>query len=190
MNLKPLAVETNPEPDEVNQGLAGSEQPNEPPFEGDEVDYEESASKSDRKMPRRAETPVSRLKDEVKDLRDIMNQVLMETVKNRRASSGETRPVVYMKNMPKRMTWDTRDKRNIEAFLTEYEAYCDAAGYISDAVWVRNFGYFLKEGASMTFANWRRPCVRRVKRLGGRCVVKTTSTSTRRHAASRNEVVK
>ena len=60
-----------------------------------------------------------------------------------------------MKNVPKPMLWDTRDKRNIEAFLTEYEAYCDTVGYIGDAVRVRSFRSFLKEGASTTFASWR-----------------------------------
>ena len=84
-----------------------------------------------------------------------MNQVLIELVKKWSASSEETRPVVYMKNVPKLMTRDTRDKRNIEAFRTEYEAYCDAAGYIGDAVRIRSFGSFIKEGASMTFSNWR-----------------------------------
>ena len=139
LNLEPLAVETNPEPGEVNQDVAGSEQHNVPLFVSDEVDYDESASESDRKGPRRSETPVAPLKDEVKEMRGIKNQILMELLKSRTASSEEPRPTVYMKNVPKPMIWDTRNKRNIEAFITEYEAYCDASGYIGDEVRVKRF---------------------------------------------------
>ena len=60
-----------------------------------------------------------------------------------------------MIHLPKPLTWDTRDKRNIEAFLSEYEAYCDASGYIGNEVRMRSFGPFIKEGASIAFAAWR-----------------------------------
>ena len=139
LNLEPLVVGTNPEPGQVNQGAAGSDQPNVPLVASDEVDYDESESESDRKGSRRSETPVTRLKDEVKKIRRIMTNILdqnhlfMELLKSRTVSSNEPRPT-YMKNVPKPMTWDTRDKRNIETFLTEYEAYCDASGYIGDEV--------------------------------------------------------
>lgn len=159
-NLEPLAIGPNPELGEVNQDVAESEQPNVPLVASDEVDYDESESESDRKGPRRSETPVTRLKDEVKEIRGIMtnildqNHLLMELLKSRTASSDEPRPT-YMKNVPKPITWDTRDKRNIETFLTEYEAYCDASGYIGDEVRVRSFGSFLKDGASIAFAAWQ-----------------------------------
>lgn len=42
-------------------------------------------------------------------------------------SSDATRST-YMKNVSKPTTWNTKDKRNIEAFLTEYETYCDVSG--------------------------------------------------------------
>ena len=58
-----------------------------------------------------------------------------------------------MTNVPKPMLWDMRHKRKIEAFFTQYEAYCDVAGCIGDAVRVRSFGSFLKEGASTTFVS-------------------------------------
>ena len=57
-----------------------------------------------------------------------------------------------MKNVPKPTTWDTKDKRNIETFFTEYEMYCDASGYIGDEVRIRSFGSFSKDGASIAFA--------------------------------------
>jgi hypothetical protein len=162
-NLEPMALDPNPEADEVNQGIGDSGQPNEPPPRGDEVDYEpeESASDSDRKNPRRSETKLTRVETELKKMRNMMNLVVLQLAKATSASSGGTSPGLYMKNMPKPPVWDTRDKRNIEAFLTEYEAYCEAAGYIGDAVRVRSFGSFLKA----EFAR-RGPCVGRVKDLG------------------------
>lgn len=139
----------------------GSELPNVPLNASDEVDYDGSESDSDRKRPRRSETPVKHLKDEVDQMRAVMttlidqNNIMLEIIKsNRSASSDGPRPT-YMKNVPKPVTWDTRDKRNIEAFLTEYEAYCDVSDYIGDEVRVRSFGSFLKEGASIAFAAWQ-----------------------------------
>ena len=70
------------------------------------------------------------------------------------SSSNVTKPT-YIKNVPKSTTWDTKDKRNIEDFLTEYETYCDASRYNGDDVKVRSFGSFLKDGASIAFAAWR-----------------------------------
>jgi hypothetical protein len=102
---------------------------------------------------------VTRLKDEIKDIRRIMtnildqNHLLMKLFKSRTASSDESHPT-YIKNVPKPMTWDTRDKRNMETFLTEYKTYCNASGYIGDEVRVRNFGSFFKDGASIAFAAW------------------------------------
>lgn len=60
--------------------------------------------------------------------------------------------------------WDTKDKRNIEAFVTEYETYCDALGYRGDKVRVRSFGSFLKEGASITFVAWQSGCAEDLER--------------------------
>ena len=155
LNLEPLTVETNPESGEVNQGVAGSEQPKIPLVASDEVDYDGSESDSDRKGPRRSETPIARLKDEVKDIRAVManlmdqNHLMIEILKSTRsASSDGTRPT-YMENVPKPLTWDTRDKRNIEVFLTEYEAYCDASGYIGDNVRVRTLGPSLRRAHSL-----------------------------------------
>lgn len=76
LNLEPLTVETNPEVGEVNQGAAGSEQPYVPLPANDEVDYDWSESDSDRKGPRRRETPVARLKDEVKEMRAVMASLM------------------------------------------------------------------------------------------------------------------
>lgn len=156
-NLEPIDLDPNPGADEVNQGNGHSGPPNEPPPGGDEVDYEpeESASDSDRKNPRRSETKLNRVETELKEMRNMMNLVVLQLAKATSVSSGGTSPGLYMKNVPKPQLWDTRDKRNIEAFLTEYEAYCEAAGYIGDAVRVRSFGSFLKEGASTTFSSWR-----------------------------------
>ena len=92
LNLEPMALETNPEMDEVNQGLDESEQPNEPPPRGDEVDYEESTSESDPKDSRRSETKVARLEDELKEMRSVMSQVLLQLAKSKSDSSGETNP--------------------------------------------------------------------------------------------------
>lgn len=72
---------------------------------------------------------------------------MMEILKSTRsASSDEPRPT-YMKNVPKPLTWDMRDKHNIEAYLTEYKAYCNVPDYIGDEVRLMNFGSFIKEGA-------------------------------------------
>lgn len=49
LNLEPMAVESNPEPCEVNQGVASSEQPNVPLIASDEVDSDGSESDSDQK---------------------------------------------------------------------------------------------------------------------------------------------
>ena len=79
LNLEPMALNTNPETDEVNQGMGELEPPNESPPRGDEVDYEveESASNSDRKNPRRSETKVACIQDELKELRNMMNLVVL-----------------------------------------------------------------------------------------------------------------
>lgn len=141
--------------------MADLEQPNVPLVASDEVDSDGSESDSARKGPRRSKTPVVRLKDEVKEIRAVItnlmdqNHLLMEFLKNSRSASSDGSRPTYMKNVPKLMTWDTRDKRNIEAFPTEYEAYCDVSGYIGDEVRVKSFGSFLKEGASIAFAAWR-----------------------------------
>ena len=63
--------------------------------------------------------------------------------------------VVYMKNVLKLVVWDTKDRRNIETFITEYETYCNALGYLNDDVKVRSFGSFLKEGIIATYSAWR-----------------------------------
>lgn len=63
--------------------------------------------------------------------------------------------VTYTKNVPKPVVLDTKDRRNIETFITEYETYCDASGYLEDDVRVQSFGSFLKEGTIATFAAWR-----------------------------------
>jgi hypothetical protein len=80
LNLEPLVVGTNPEPGQVNQGAAGSDQPNVPLVASDEVDYDESESESDRRGPRRSETQVTRLKDEVKEIRGIMTNILIKII--------------------------------------------------------------------------------------------------------------
>ena len=135
--------------------MAESKQPNEPPPRGDEVDYEESTSESDRKGPRRSETKVARLENELKEIKSVRSQVLLQLAKSKSASLGKIHPGLYMKNVSKPIIWDTRDKQNIEAFLTEYEAYCDAADYIGNTVRIRSFRSFLKKDASTTFASWR-----------------------------------
>ena len=94
-----------------------------------------------------------RVENELKEMRTVMYLVVLQLAKATSASSGGNSPRLYMKNVPKPPLWVTRDKRNIETFLTEYEAYCDAAAYIGDAVRVRSFGSFLKESASTTFAS-------------------------------------
>ena len=60
--------------------------------------------------------------------------------------------VVYMKNVSKPVIWDTKDCRNIETFITEYETYCDASRYVDDDIQIRSFGSFLKEGAVATYS--------------------------------------
>lgn len=83
------------------------------------------------------------------------NHLMMKFLKSTRSASSDGPRPTYMKNVLKPMTWDTRDKKNIEAFLTEYEAYCDASDYIGDELRVRNFGSLLKDDASIAFADWR-----------------------------------
>ena len=161
LNLEPITVETNLEQNVVNQGVAEQEQPNKLLVASDEISSEGSESESDRKGPRQRETPVAKLKDEVKEMRVVMtnlmdqNQMLIEILKSRRSSSSDATKSMYMKNVPKPTTWDTIDKKYIEVFLTEYETYCDASGYNSDDVKVRSFGSFLRDGTSIAFAAWR-----------------------------------
>ena len=76
VNLEPMALNTNPETDEVNQGMGELEPPNEPPPRGD-YEVEESASNSDRKNPRRSETKVACIQDELKEMRNMMNLVVL-----------------------------------------------------------------------------------------------------------------
>jgi hypothetical protein len=85
------------------------------------------------------------------------NQLLMERLfKGKGVSSPSIlSKVTYMKNVPKPVLWDTKDKRNIEFFMTKYENYCYAFGYLGDDVRVRSFGTFLKDSARITFLAWR-----------------------------------
>ena len=85
----------------------------------------------------------------------VKNHLMMKFFKSTRSALSDGPRSTYMKNVPKPMTWDTRDKKNIEALLIEYEAYCDASGYIGDELRVRNFGSLLKDDESIAFAAWR-----------------------------------
>lgn len=74
----------------VNQGVLEQEQPNVLLGASDGVSSEGSKSDSDRKGPRRRETPMAKLKDEVREMRLPMsplmdqNQLLVEIIKSRR----------------------------------------------------------------------------------------------------------
>lgn len=158
LNLEPIHNELNQEQGVVNQALMAEGQPNVPLREREDVDFEESENDSDREEPQRRETPITKLKDEFCEMRAtmatliVLNQMLVEIIRSGKSLSSDATKPTYMKNVPKPMTWDTKDKRNIETFLTEYETYCDASGYNGDEVRVRNFGSFLKDGVSIAFA--------------------------------------
>lgn len=83
------------------------------------------------------------------------NRFLLDIIKSEKVSSSDVTKPTYMKDVPKPTTWNTQDKRNVEAFVTKYEIYCDASGYHSDKVKVRSFGLFLKKGTPIKFAAWR-----------------------------------
>jgi hypothetical protein len=50
--------------------------------------------------------------------------------------------ITYMKNMSNAVLWDTKDKQNINFFMTKYESYSNASGYREDNVHVRSFSTF------------------------------------------------
>ena len=160
LNLEPITTEPQVEQEVVDQVAKAAEQPNVPLDASEEVDSEESEKDSDREGPRHGETAVVRFKSEFREMQATIaslvqqNQMLMELAQGKLAkgSSSDGSKPTYMKNVPKPPNWDTKDRRNIEAFLTEYETYCNASGYIGDEVRVRSFGSFLKEGAAVSFA--------------------------------------
>jgi hypothetical protein len=82
------------------------------------------------------------------------NQLLMERLfkMDRVSSLFILSKVTYIKNVPKPALWDTKDKGNINFFMTEYESYCNEFGYLGDDVRVRSFDTFLKDSAGITFA--------------------------------------
>ena len=81
------------------------------------------------------------------------NQLVMELAQQRaRGTLSDGSKPTYMKDVPKSANRDTKDRRNIEAFLIEYEMYCDTLVYIGDKVRVRSFVSCLKEGAAISFA--------------------------------------
>jgi hypothetical protein len=161
LNLDPIPTELNVEQGVVDQAFMVEDQPNIPLEGREEVESEESEKDSDREEPRRRETPIAKLRDELREMKATIialaqqNQMLVEMVQKRRSLSSDGSKPTYMKNVPKPTAWDTKDKMNIETFLTEYEMYCDALGYIGDDVRLRIFRSFLKDGASIVFAAWR-----------------------------------
>lgn len=149
LNLEPIRNELNQEQGVVNQAVGVEDQPNAPLDESEGVESEEPKKDSDREGPRRRETPMAKLKDEFREMRATMamlidqNQMLVEIIRSKINTSSDATKPTYMKNVLKPTMWDTRDKRNIKAFFTEYETYCDASGYNGDEVKVRSFGSFL-----------------------------------------------
>ena len=160
LNLDPIPTKPNVEQGVVDQAPVAEEQPN-VPSESEEVESEESEKDSDQEGPRRRETPIAKLCNEFREMQAIINalaqqnQMLVDMVQKRKNLSSDGSKPTYMQNVPKPMSWDTKDKRNIETFLTEYETYCDASGYIGDEVRVRCFGSFFKDGAAIAFAVWQ-----------------------------------
>ena len=94
------------------------------------------------------------------------NRMLVEIVQRGKSSSSDATKPTYIGNVLKPTTWDIDDKQNIEVFLTEYETYCDASWYNADEVRVRNFGSFLKDGASIAFAAWQKLVVEILEGVG------------------------
>lgn len=83
------------------------------------------------------------------------NQMLLDIIKTGKASLSDVIKPAYIKDVPKATTWDAKNKRNIEAFITKYEMFWNASGYHGDEVMVRSCGSFYKEGTLITFAVWR-----------------------------------
>ena len=157
LNLDLIPTELNVEQGMVDQALMAEDQPNVPPIENEEVESEESVKDSNREAPRQQEPSMTKFKDEFCEMKATIttlidqNRMLVEIMKSGKSSSSDATKPTYMKNVPKPTTWDTKDKRNIEAIITEYETYCDAAGYNDDEVRVKIFGSFLKDDASIAF---------------------------------------
>lgn len=110
LNLEPIHTEVNQEQGVVNQGVTKSKQPNEPFGPSDEVSSEGSRSVSDRKGPRRRETPMAKLKNDVCEMRLAMsslmdqNQMLVEIIKSMRSSSSDAIRPMFFKNVLKPTT--------------------------------------------------------------------------------------
>lgn len=65
------------------------------------------------------------------------NQMLLDVIKNGGGSKAMLSALteqVYMKNVLKFTSWDTKEKRTIETFITECEVYCNASGYNGDGI--------------------------------------------------------
>lgn len=74
------------------------------------------------------------------------NKLLLEIIKSGGGAKilpSNVGKLAYMINAPKPMPWNTKDKKNIETFTTEYEMYDNALRYIGGDIWVRRFGFFL-----------------------------------------------
>ena len=77
----------------------------------------------------------------MKEMRKMMmslfeqNRIFMEQVAVAKirevVTPASSAKVVYMKNVPKPMVWDTKDRKNIETFITKYETYRE---YVDDNV--------------------------------------------------------
>lgn len=82
----------------------------------------------------------------------------METIKVgsiARVKPSFSSKIMYMKNVPRLLDWDTKDKRTIMSFITKYEIICNAMGCARDEMRVRSFGSYMKEGAYITFLTYR-----------------------------------
>lgn len=156
MHLDAIHVADDPEPDGVNKGNGEKEPPNKPPHEGNEVDSKESEQHSNRERSKRTETSISQLK-EVRAIRSTVKtmanqkQLRLDKIKWVENSSSDVTKPTYMKDVLKPALWNTKDKHNIETFMTKYGMYCDAVDYMGDEIRVKGFGSFLNKGASITF---------------------------------------
>lgn len=156
--METIHVEVDPKLGVVNKVLTLLKEPLQA---REEISFSESGRYSGHEGLRRRETPIARLKKEVCKMKSVVkamanqNQMLMGIIKSRKVISAKGPKPTYMKDVPKPMLCDTKDKRTIETLVNKYEAYCDASRYIGNEVRVRSFGSFLKDGASISFGAWR-----------------------------------
>lgn len=105
LNLELIHTALNQEQGVVNQILVAEEQLNVPLGESKEVESKDYVNDSDRQGPRRRETPMTKLKDDFREMRATVaslinqNQMMVEIIRSGSNMLSDATKPTYMKNI-------------------------------------------------------------------------------------------